>query len=262
MILPIALILAAAQDCLTNQDSSISAQLTFICRSRDRLLPLDQARCFIVDMAPPRALVYRSHQTDGDNDLPGSVANLLKSSPYAFEVDYIGPAEYLKLEAKSLRGIDLLAFPGGPDLDDIYAEVEHAKPAIREFVHSGGRYLGICLGAYLAGYSPGLGLLPKGADTDQEYTLPDSQVKDEDDTIIQVDWNWQSGKHAGHTQSDQWMFFQDGACVEDFKETETDLVLGRYSSSGRVASCVNKFGQGRVGVCGPHPEADQSWCKF
>jgi hypothetical protein len=117
------------------------------------------------------------------------------------------------------------------------------------------------LGAYLAGYTPGLGLLPESADVDSEYSLPNSQVQDDKDTIIQIDWNWQYGKEAGQTQKDQWIFFQDGACVEDFIENKTDIVLARYSTSGRVAAAVNKFGKGKVGVCGPHPEADQSWCK-
>ena len=78
---------------------------------------------------------------------------------------------------------------------------------------NGGRYLGFCLGGYLAGHDPGYSLLSPDDDAVQEIEEPGSQVRDEDDTIIQ-------------------------------------------------AALLSPFGRGWAGCVGPHPEADQSWCKI
>ena len=50
-----------------------------------------------------------------------------------------------------------------------------------------------CLGAYLAGNSPGFGLLPRGADATDERSQHGAQVTSENDTVIQVDWTFSSG---------------------------------------------------------------------
>ncbi|MEC3981503.1 hypothetical protein QMK34_40345, partial [Amycolatopsis sp. H20-H5] len=53
------------------------------------------------------------------------------------------------------------------------------------------------------------------------------------------------------------MYFQDGP---EFKlqENATANVLARYDND-LPAALVTPYGAGRVGVVGPHPEADQSW---
>jgi hypothetical protein len=113
----------------------------------------------------------------------------------------------------------------------------------------------------LAGHTPGYGLLPRGADTDAECDLKGAQVKTDKDTIIQVDWNFTTGPNAGRTVKDQWVYFQEGAVIRRFVESDTCFVLGRYSKSGRVAASLNKYGDGWVGLVGPHPEATHEWCK-
>lgn len=146
------------------------------------------------------------------------------------------------------------------DLDKVWKEAKHFKNCVRDFVAGGGRYLGFCLGAYLAGHSPGLGLLPKNSDTDSESDQKGAQVKNDKDAVIQVDWTFTAGDKASQTVK-RWIFFQEGAVICDFEENKTDRVLGRYSTSGRVASSLNKFGEGWVGLTGPHPEATDDWCK-
>lgn len=131
---------------------------------------------------------------------------------------------------------------------------EHAD-TIRDFVSNGGRYLGFCLGAYLAGSSPGFGLLPKGADTDSEAGTYGAQVNTTKDTLIQVDWRFTNGK----TQHGRWLYFQEGPVIAGLKKEEN--VLARYSSNGDVAASPTPYGRGWVGLCGPHPEATQQWCK-
>lgn len=121
---------------------------------------------------------------------------------------------------------------------------------------SGGYYLGFCLGAYLAGYTPGFELLPRGADADAENSNPDSQVTSGADTVIQVDWTFVSGE----TKKGAWMYFQDGATINGLPSGDQGRVIARYSKTGDVAAAVAPYGRGWVGVVGPHPEATQEWC--
>lgn len=148
------------------------------------------------------------------------------------------------------------------DLDENWPEMEPHRDTIRNFVSGGGRYLGFCLGAYLAGYTPGFGLLPEGADTDSEISQPGAQVKSEEDTVIQVNWTFGHGSRAGQTQRDVWLYFQDGAVLETPANITDAKILARYSSNGNIAALLTPFGKGWVGVVGPHPEATQDWCEF
>lgn len=132
---------------------------------------------------------------------------------------------------------------------------------MRDFVANGGRYLGFCLGAYLAGHDPGFGLLSQNGNATQEIEEPGSQVENEDDTIIQIDWRFSTGPKKGKTELKRWMYFQDGPALT-LTANSSAIVLGRYSSNGDVAALLSSFGKGWVGCVGPHPEANQKWCKF
>ena len=49
-------------------------------------------------------------------------------------------------------GVDMIAVPGGFGDSDSYDNLlKHNAPLIRNYVHNGGKYLGICMGAYWAG---------------------------------------------------------------------------------------------------------------
>jgi hypothetical protein len=138
-------------------------------------------------------------------------------------------------------------------------------------VHRGGRYLGFCLGMYLAGTDPGLGLFPSGWDTDAENCQEGAQVTDCDgkDTVVRVSY-WPQGESAANATEDGetvWMYFQDGALLEPPSEknvtrleAEKKLrVLARYQGTDDIAMAVLKYGDGWVGVTGPHPEATEDW---
>ena len=56
-----------------------------------------------------------------------------------------------RLEDVFFDDVDMVAFPGGlGDADGYDTVMRHNAPAIRRFVARGGRYLGICMGAYWA----------------------------------------------------------------------------------------------------------------
>ena len=195
----------------------------------------------------PTALVYR-----GPASCPGcseAVAALLESSPTSHRAVFCGPDEDVPLTADTLAGTGVYAQPGGGDVGPAWRHLRHEAGAIRDWTRAGGRYLGFCLGAYLAGSSPGLGLLP--GDTDRYIDSPGASVTTTDDTIVAVEWEGRP-RH---------MFFQDGAVVRlapgAVARGVVD-VLATYDN-GEVAAAVARYGAGRVGVVGPHPEAGATW---
>ncbi|KAH8705389.1 hypothetical protein BGW36DRAFT_393017 [Talaromyces proteolyticus] len=204
----------------------------------------------------PKALVYRGPAAC--SGCAESVADLLKSSGSKFVVDFAGPNEKIDITTESLQGIDLFAQPGGGDLAPAWEATKKYKDVIRNYVAEGGRYAGFCVGAYLAGPDQGFDLLPSGSSVAREVDQPGSQVPDERDTVIQVDWTFQTGSEKGQKQDGRWVYFQDGAVVK-LAADAPGVVLGTYSSNGNVASSVTPFEKGWVGLVGPHPEADQSW---
>lgn len=170
---------------------------------------------------------------------------MLKTSRWGFDVRYIGPDENWPLSARTLAEAVLYVQPGGDTLEHAYRHLRRHRRAIRRFVRSGGRYLGICLGGYLAGATPGFGLLP--GDTDQYIASASATVDSEDSTVVQVDWR-------GRRRT---LFFQDGPYF--WVRPDADVaVMARYPN-GTIAALVTGFGAGRVGVVGPHPEATEDW---
>jgi glutamine amidotransferase-like uncharacterized protein len=192
----------------------------------------------------PLALVYRGPASS--LGCPESAAALLASSPMRFQVRYCGPHEELPLAAASLAKAQLYVQPGGGnDLDAAWRAVRSFGNPLREWLHNGGHYLGICMGAYLAGRDPGWGLLPCG--TAEYVGSPGATVRSTDDTVVGVRWRGRR-RH---------MYFQDGPYFVLNRHPNVQ-VLATYDT-GQPAAVVAPYGSGRVGVVGPHPEADASW---
>ena len=194
----------------------------------------------------PTALVYRGPVScQGCSE---ATARLLRTSRDRFVVHYVGPREARKLTTASLAGVTLYAQPGGDSsvkkADQLFGKA--AKRVIKTFVKGGGKYLGICEGAYLAGSGPGMGLLSPG-NTGQYIATKGATTHSPADTVVQVTW---LGKRRT-------VFFQDGPYILA-SHTRGERVLARYTN-GKIAALVKNYGAGRVGVVGPHPEAPASW---
>jgi|SRR5215469_14979994 len=102
------------------------------------------------------------------------------------------------------------------------------------------------MGGYLAGATPGFNLLP--GDTDEFVTSPGASVKTTKDTLVDV-----IGRGQLRT-----MYFQHGLYFILNSGSRGVTKLATYTN-GEIASMVAVYGKGKVGVSGPHPEADQSW---
>jgi glutamine amidotransferase-like uncharacterized protein len=191
----------------------------------------------------PVALIYRGQASCAG--CSEAVAALLRNNPKSFRTVFVGPTESVQLSPASLATAAVYAQPGGGSVDPAWRKMRQHADDIKNWVRGGGRYLGFCLGAYLAGATPGFALLP--GDTDQYITSPGATVQDTDDTVVPVHWRGQL-RH---------MYFQDGPVFE-LNSGSPATVLATYDT-GAFAAVVTSYGAGRVGVVGPHPEADRSW---
>ncbi|HEX5541359.1 MAG TPA: BPL-N domain-containing protein [Micromonospora sp.] len=191
----------------------------------------------------PLALVYRGPAScSGCSE---SVANLLAGMPIGFRTEFCGPDEARQISAGALAGAVVYAQPGGGSIGRAWRSLRDHADDIRAFVRDGGNYLGFCLGGYLAGPGRGFGLL--SAEVDSYISSPRASVHDTADTLVQIRWR-------GELRS---MYFQDGP-VFRLRPGASATVLATYDT-GEPAAVVAGYGAGRVGVVGPHPEADELW---
>ncbi|MBO0790053.1 MAG: hypothetical protein J2P36_03775 [Ktedonobacteraceae bacterium] len=199
----------------------------------------------------PVALVYRG--PGGCKGCSEAVAALLRSSKWNFDVKYVGPKENLKLSAATLRTAVLYAQPGGNgDTGKAYRNIRRqlgGSDVMSSWVKSGGRYLGICMGGFIAGDTPnwpGFDLLP--GTVGQWINSPGASWKNDNDTVIPVKWRGNA----------RWMYFQDGPYFKPDPEATGVQVLATYMN-GKVAAMTAPYVRGKMAVSGPHPEADESW---
>ncbi|MDP3177007.1 MAG: hypothetical protein Q8M76_03815 [Spirochaetaceae bacterium] len=147
-----------------------------------------------------------------------------------------------------LKGAAFFAIGGTEDdLNPLLGELgPKVVAALKEWISGGGRYWGICGGGYIAskgweeesGWVKTLGLL----DLDSE-----SYIEDPDPMIISVTW-------LGAERS---IYYQYGPAFI-LREGSGVRVLATYDD-GRCAALIADVGAGKVALCGPHPEADETW---
>ena len=137
--------------------------------------------------------------------------------------------------------VDMVAVPGGfGDADSYDTLFKNNAQAVRGFVRQGGRYLGICMGAYWAGH--GFFDILEDVRCEQYIKRPGADVRKSYGTVTQVDW--QGEQHN--------MFFWDG-CALIGDESKFDVVA-RYQNGDPMAIV-----QGRIGLIGCHPESTEIW---
>lgn len=140
-----------------------------------------------------------------------------------------------------LGSADIVAFPGGiGDSQSFDYLLGDKVEMIQDFVANGGKYLGICMGAYWAG-SHYFNLL-EGVDAVQYIRRPQACTSRPYGTIVEVDW-------CGDKEA---MYFYDGcALVGNKRKFET---VATYANGDAMA-----IKQGNVGIIGCHPESQEFW---
>jgi glutamine amidotransferase-like uncharacterized protein len=193
----------------------------------------------------PLALVYRGPAScKGCSE---ALAALLQSSQWRFDVRYVGSQEALSVaDGLKLPNVKVYAQPGGgDDVKQAFTLLQADTPAIRNFIRAGGRYLGVCMGAYLAG-NPGFNLLSRYGHAGDTGEYVGKDAKTPADTVLRI--KWQGNWHP--------IYFQNGPYFDVSPKRVT--VLARYTT-GQIAMMTAPYGQGKIGVSGPHPEATPSW---
>ena len=140
-----------------------------------------------------------------------------------------------------LDNVDGLLFPGGIGDSDSYFDFFTRTKAnkVASFIAGGGRYIGICMGAYWAG-SRYFDLLDR-VDAIQYIKHPTAEIKRSYGTVANIEWLGRKEK----------MFFYDGC---------TYVGSGKYET---VASYADRMPmaiiQGNIGIIGCHPESEEFW---
>jgi hypothetical protein len=144
-----------------------------------------------------------------------------------------------QLEDNFFEDVDMVAFPGGlGDADSYDWMMKENAPRIRDFVNCGGRYLGICMGAYWADQDY-FDILT-GVRAVQYIRRPHTDTRRPHAKACAINWQGQSDR----------MYFYDGcALVGTGFET-----VARYANGDAMAIMQN-----RIGLIGCHPESQQFW---
>ena len=146
-----------------------------------------------------------------------------------------------EVEDSFFDSVDIVAVPGGfGDADSFDRLFEANQNSVKKFVTNGGKYLGICMGAYWAG-SYYLNILDN-VEVVQYITQPNTDTRRPHAKDINIVWQ-------GHP--DRMFFYDGGALVGD---TDKFTTIATYANGDPMAIIQNN-----IGLIGCHPEAEQFW---
>jgi glutamine amidotransferase-like uncharacterized protein len=144
------------------------------------------------------------------------------------------------VEDNFFDNVDMIAVPGGfGDADTYKSLLKNNQRRVREFVDAGGKYLGICMGAYWAG-SHYFKLL-EGVDAVQYLKRPGTDTRRPHAKEMPITWQ---GKP-------ETMFWYDGCAFVGNGRYKT---IATYANGDPMAII-----QGNLGLIGCHPEAEEFW---
>jgi len=145
-----------------------------------------------------------------------------------------------ELEADFFDDVDMVCIPGGfGDASSFDYLLSDNGDRIKQFVQQGGKYLGICMGAYWAG-SHYLNILD-GVDAEQYITRPGTDTRRPHAKNLNVTW-------YGREEN---MYFYDGCALTGSGTFDT---ISTYANGDPMAIIQNN-----IGLMGCHPEAEQFW---
>jgi len=145
------------------------------------------------------------------------------------------------LEDNFFDDVDMIAVPGGIGDSNTFKQLfKNNGKRVKDFIYGGGRYLGICMGAYWAG-SYYLDVLDE-VDAVQYIKQPGTDTRRPHAKNLPITWKDEPMN----------MFFYDGCALvgnrHKFKTVAT------YANGDAMA-----IYQKRIGLIGCHPESEQFW---
>jgi len=146
-----------------------------------------------------------------------------------------------ELESNFFDDVDMIAIPGGLGDSESYSYLMKTNAKrIKSFVDNGGKYLGICMGAYWADKHY-LGILDNVRAV-QYIKRPNTDTRRPHSKNLSIEWD---SKHYN-------MFFYDGcALVGDTTKFET---VATYMNGDPMAIIKDN-----LGLIGCHPESESHW---
>jgi len=176
--------------------------------------------------------IYLNHPTSSVDSVNGILAAL--STCYKIKI-----FTKQKVQEGFFDDVQLVVFPGGAgEASAFHGQMKHNIKDIRQFIARGGKYLGICMGAYWAD-EYFFGFL-KDTRVVQYIKRPKASVRTSYGTVTPIDW-----KGEAHS-----MYFYDGP----------SFVGGGFQ---KVASYSNgdpmAIVQGQIGLIGCHLESEINW---
>lgn len=145
-----------------------------------------------------------------------------------------------ELEPEFFDNVDCVAFPGGMGDADSYDWLMKVNaPVIRNYINRGGRYLGICMGAYWADRNY-FNILDN-VRTVQYIRRPGTDTRRPHAKACAITWQGQS----------QRMYFYDGCAITGSGTYQT---VATYANGDAMAIIQN-----RIGLIGCHPESQEFW---
>jgi len=145
------------------------------------------------------------------------------------------------LSLACLMRFDLVIFPGGRGEASQFQNLLHRHiQTLHDYMDQGGRYLGICMGAYWAD-AYYFNLL-KNIRCAQYITRPKAEIRRSYPTLARIRWEGQTER----------MYFFDGCTFwGDVSDTQ---IIATYGNGDPMAIL-----QGAVGLIGCHPESEAHW---
>ena len=245
--------------CVANADEAIQSLRAF---AAEPVSP-DAYRKLVLKKVknPIRAGIF---QNESNSNIP--IARQLTLSP-EYDLTVLGPEDYTN---GVLETLELVIQPGGGCTKQYKAIGEKGAEALKKFVRGGGKYYGVCAGAFLAmqqsreGY-PRLGLIPFKGDDPSHYR---------GDAPIKVELT-EEGLSAFDTtnKTRTVIYFGGPAAMSGEPIADTDVkVLAKYAGriintkqpspveemAGKGAFLGGRVGKGKIFVSCPHPEKDES----
>lgn len=185
------------------------------------------------------ALIYRGPGTcPGCPEAAAEIATQLQ-----LPIRYVEPGG---LTANTFANAAVYIQAGGDDSLDIKKALSNQEIlALKKYIASGGRYWGLCAGAYFAG-----------------QTL-DDRGRVEGLKIVPGDAEPYKHSHEAHLETVNWqgqprqMYLQDAPRFRLLRNAK--IVPIAYYRDGSIAAFMANYYQGKVALSGPHPEADYTW---